>query len=308
MPADDVEIVEGEEEGVIRRNSLGPVEILADGAGRVRAAVFRPCTRVYDENHNFSPQFDDSVRETIECDNVLLSVGQAVDLTFIDPDRDGIELNERGFIVCDPVTGTTSTPGVFVAGDLAYGTKLLIHAVASGKQAARSVYEALTGRRIEHESIELHLASPDYAREPDYEKRSRVPLRAASVADRIRSQAVEVEHGYSESDARAEASRCLDCGVNTIFDGEKCILCGGCVDVCPSLCLRIVSVDRLLGAGEDDDLLSRHIDGLEPTEASAIVKDETICIRCSLCAERCPTGAIAMERFLFKEVPRCLAA
>jgi ferredoxin len=193
-----------------------------------------------------------------------------------------------------------------VAGDLAYGPKLLIHAVASGKQVARSIYETITGRALGHRDIELHFAIRDYRREAGYEIRSRAAVPAAPVAQRLRAQSAVVETGYSETQARAEAGRCLDCGVNTIFDGDKCILCGGCVDVCPELCLRIVSVDRLMG-GEIQDVLERQLDGTPPAAASAILKDETICIRCALCAERCPTGAITMERFLFKEVPRCQA-
>lgn len=305
MPADDLEIIEGDEEGIVRRNGVGPVEILTDDAGALRGVVFRKCTRVYDENRQFSPLFDDSVRETIECDTVLLTVGQAVDLRFVDADRDGIELTERGFIACDPKSGRSSAPDVFVAGDLAYGPKLLIHAVASGKQVARSVYESLMGQKISHGDVELHLALPDYGRERSYEHIPRVSIPAASVEQRLRSHSSPVEIGYSEGEARREAQRCLDCGVNTIFDGNKCILCGGCVDVCPSLCLRIVSVDRLAGNPALDELLTRQLNGVRREDASAIIKDETICIRCALCAERCPTGAITMERFLFKEVPRC---
>jgi ferredoxin len=116
-----------------------------------------------------------------------------------------------------------------------------------------------------------------------------------------------VEECLNEAAARLEAGRCLDCGINTIFDGEKCILCGGCVDVCPELCLRIVSVDRLQGEATLDQVLDAQLDRYDPESASAIVKDETICIRCGLCDERCTVGAITMDRFLFKEIPSCQA-
>ncbi|MDA0746503.1 MAG: 4Fe-4S binding protein, partial [bacterium] len=165
--------------------------------------------------------------------------------------------------------------------------------------------QLLTGRQISHKDLELHLAIPDYSREQGYERSGRVPLTTTPVSERLKSQGAPVECGYTEEEARREASRCLDCGVNTIFDGSKCVLCGGCVDVCPELCLRIVSVDRLLGGGNLDNVLENQLDGTAPDEASAILKDETICIRCGLCAERCPTGAITMERFLFKETPIC---
>ena len=195
MPADDIEILEGDEEGIVRRNSLGPVEVLTDDSGAVTGVEFRRCTRVFDENRNFSPQFDDSHRETIECESVLLTVGQTVDLRFVDSERDGIELTERGFIACDAESGRTGNSDIFVAGDLAYGPKLLIHAVASGKKVARSIYETITGRAISHRDVELHLAVPEYARENGYERTPRVQLSATSVAERMRSHATSVEIG-----------------------------------------------------------------------------------------------------------------
>lgn len=308
MPADDIEIIEGDEEGIVRRNSLGPTRILTGADGRVTAVEFRRCLRVYDENRRFSPEFDDADTETIVCDTVLIAAGQSVDITFVDAERDGLEVSERGLLVCDPETGATCAPDVFVAGDLAYGPKLLIHAVASGKKIAREIYRVLTGRPITHSDVELHMAAPSYSREAGYEMRRRAELTSLPAAERIRSHTGVVELGFDEQTARLEAARCLDCGVNTIFDGERCILCGGCVDVCPSLCLQIIGADGLPRENGLGELVDAQLGALPATEASAIIKDETICIRCALCAERCPTGAITMERFIFKEVPACPAA
>ncbi len=305
MPADDVEIIEGDEEGIHRHNSLGPLEITTDEQGRVTGVVFRACLRVFDENGRFAPEYDDDARTTIPCDTVLLAIGQAADISFIDAERDGLEIDARGLLVCDPETGRTSAADVFVSGDLAYGPKLLIHAVASGKQIAREIYASVTGRQIRFEEVELHLALPDYRREPGYERVGRIPLPVLDAAERVRSHDAQVEGGYNDQEARREASRCLDCGVNTIFDGNRCILCGGCVDVCPSECLRIVSTSRLSSSNGVGMLLDRLLGRRPHTENSAIVKDETICIRCALCAERCPTGAITMERFTFEEIPQC---
>jgi len=307
MPADDVEILEGDEEGIIRRNGLGPVEVLTEN-GRARGVVFRKCLRVYDEDHRFAPVFDDSERETIPCDSVLLAVGQAVDLRFVDSERDGLEVTDRGYLACDGESGSTSASDVWVAGDLAYGPKLLIHAVASGKRVAREIYAALTGRTLSSRDTELHFPLRDYKREPGYEAVRRVDVPTASPRERLADPDQPVELGYTEDQARREAGRCLDCGVNTVFDGERCVLCGGCVDVCPELCLRIVSAERLAGNGDLAALLEVQLEGMDPSEASAIVKDETVCIRCGLCAERCPTGAITMERFCFEEVPTCRTA
>ncbi len=307
MPADDLEIIEGDEEGIVRRNSMGPKEILTDEQGRVRGVLFQRCLRVFDEQRRFSPIFDENDTEEIPCDNVLISVGQAFDLDFIDAGSDGIKMARNGLIECDPETGVTSAADVFVAGDLAYGTKLLIHAVASGKAVARAIYHALTGKRITAQELELHFPQARYRREPGYEKIGRRAVATAPVRERITSTSHEVEHGFAADDARCEASRCFDCGVNTIFNGEKCVLCGGCVDVCPQKCLRIVSLREITeAAGDVSDACTAQLAGCPAEDASAIIKDENICIRCGLCAERCPTGTITMERFHFEEKPKCL--
>jgi len=308
MPADDIEIIEGAEEGILRHNSLGPKAILTDTEGHVRGVEFQRCLRVFDENRRFAPQFDPDDTTVIECDHVLVAIGQLVDLSFIEPASNDVRLNERGLISCDPVAGRTEWPDVYVAGDLAYGPKLMIHAVASGKQVALSIYEQLMGRPVRHDQIELHFSISDYNREKNYEKTPRIHPPTTPVADRVHSNRLEVECSFDPCAARLEAGRCFDCGVNTIFDGEKCILCGGGADVCPSLCLRLVSLDRLMADQTAQDVIARQLDGFAAAEATVIVKDETICIRCGLCAERCPTGAITMERFIFQEKPVCRVA
>jgi formate dehydrogenase beta subunit len=305
MPADTVEIIEGSEEGVVRHNSWGPREILVreeDGQKFVRGVRFVRCTAVYDENRRFAPKFDEAVEKVIEGDTVLLSVGQSADLSFLDSQRDGIEMRSPQQIVSDLATGATSAPGVFVAGDIAYGPRLMIHAIASGKQAARSVYRYLRGVEIAPEEVQFHFPIERYRREKAYEKRQRQPIPTLSPQERLLDATALVEKGYTESLAVSEAGRCLDCGVNTIFDGERCILCGGCVDVCPTVCLKLVSLDRIAPSPELEAVV-RKLLGEEAlaarAEFSAILKDEERCIRCGLCAERCPTTAITMERFEF---------
>jgi formate dehydrogenase beta subunit len=309
MPADTVEILEGQEEGVSRHNSWGPKEVLVreeNGQKFVRGVRFVRCTRVYDENKRFAPKFDETLTHEIEGDTVLLSVGQSADLSFLDAERDGIEMRSAQQIVNDPATGATSAPGVFIAGDIAYGPRLMIHAIASGKQAARSVYRYLRGKDISPEEVQFHVPIEHYRRERDYERRSRLAIPTLAPAERLKRPDALVEVGYDEGQARAEAGRCLDCGVNTIFDGERCILCGGCADVCPTVCLKLVSYDRL-ESGPELESAARDL-GLDPADLSAIIKDEERCIRCGLCAERCPTTAITMEQFRFaKEWTPCPA-
>jgi formate dehydrogenase beta subunit len=302
MIADEVEVREGQEEGLIRHNSVGPVQILRDDAGAVRGVEFQRCLRVYDEQKRFSPIFDEDQRSEIAADTVILSIGQSADLSFLDPESSGIALKAPGIIQLDPETLASTAPGVFVAGDLAHGTRLMIHAIASGKKAARSVYEYLTGQPIRSEVVELHQVVADYRREKDYEKPGRVSIPVLSPAQRLTNPRALVEQGYDDALARCEAGRCLDCGINTIFDGNKCILCGGCVDVCPTQCLKLVGLDEIAGPAELDQLLTEEF-GREAdlSQHSAIIKDETLCIRCANCALRCPTGAITMERFSFRE-------
>ncbi|MEW6233791.1 MAG: FAD-dependent oxidoreductase [Candidatus Omnitrophota bacterium] len=308
MPADDIEIIEGDEEGIHRRNSLGPMEIHSGGDGQVTGVKFKRCLRVYNEERRFDPRFDENETTVIPCDNVIVSIGQTFDLSFLNAERDRLEFHPNGAVVCDPETGRTNCPDVYIAGDLAYGAKLLIHAVASGKAAARSIYESVTGRKASLRQTELHFPLTHYYREEGYEKQKRIEPPKTDVAQRLQSLSNLVECRYTEEQARREAGRCLDCGINTIFDGTKCILCGGCVDVCPELCLRIVSVSLLVNQVELQPLFEAHMQDFPLDQASAILKDETRCIRCALCAERCPTGAITMERFHFEVMPICLTA
>ena len=300
MPADTVEIREGDEEGIERVNGWGPVEISRDAAGAVTGVLFRRCTQVYDAERRFSPVYDDSQRWSVACDTVLLAAGQTTDLDFLEDGGADVEQLRRGWPRVDPETLATTASGVFVAGDLAHGTRLLIDAVASGKRCARSVYRHVTGREIRPEMVEAQIPIERYRRERGYEALRRAQVPTLSPAARLARPGALVEVGYSEEQARREASRCLDCGVTPVFDGERCVLCGGCVDVCPTLCLKIVPLDALEPSAD----LDAAIEGILGAEAGledncAILKDEDRCIRCAECEMRCPVGAISMERTRF---------
>jgi NADPH-dependent glutamate synthase beta subunit-like oxidoreductase len=300
MPADTLEIVEGDEEGIERRNGWGPVEIVRGASGAVEGVVFKRCLRVYDEARRFAPVFDESVRETIPCDTVLLAAGQTTDLSFLGQGGGDVEQGRPGWPKVDPESLATTAPGIFVAGDLAHGTRLLIDAVASGKKAARSVYRHLMGLELAAEVLQVHLPLDMYRREPGYERRRRVEMPVLTPGQRLMDPAALVELGYGEGEAREEASRCLDCGVTPVFDGSRCVLCGGCVDVCPTLTLKLVAIEELEPCGPVADALRGALGpDADPSGASAILKDEDRCIRCALCAMRCPVDAIAMERVAF---------
>jgi len=301
MPADTVEIREGEEEGVDRLNGWGPVEIQRGDGAAVRAVVFRRCLRVYDENRRFAPLFDDATRRTVACDTVLLAAGQAPDLTFLKPGGEDIDEMRPGWPRVDPETLATSAPGVFVAGDLAHGTRLLIDAVASGKKAARSIYAHVMGRALAADVLEAHLPLARYRREPGYEDIRRAVVPTLGPAERLAAPGASVEIGFDAHVAQREASRCLDCGVTPVFDGTRCVLCGGCVDVCPTLCLKIVPLTDLEPAPDLLAAIGRTLgEAADLAANAAILKDEDRCIRCALCAIRCPVDAISMERVQFK--------
>jgi NADPH-dependent glutamate synthase beta subunit-like oxidoreductase len=305
MPADTVEILEGDEEGIQRMNGWGPLEIRRDEAGAVTGVLFRRCRRVYDENRRFAPLFDDQDRELVPCDTVLLAVGQVTNLDFLGDGGADIAMLRPGWPRVDPGTLSTSAPGVFVAGDLAHGTRLLIDAVASGKAAARSVYRYLTGRGLDAEATTAHLVLDGYRRESGYESIRRVPVPTLEPEERLAHPGAEVERGYARQAALREASRCLDCGVTPVFDGTRCVLCGGCVDVCPTLCLKLVGLDEAAPTPELRAALGAALGPeADPAAHSAILKDEDRCIRCALCAMRCPTDAISMERVRFSTLWR----
>jgi NADPH-dependent glutamate synthase beta subunit-like oxidoreductase len=297
MPADTIEIIEGDEEGIERLNGWGPVEIRRDETGAVTGVEFRRCLRVYDENRRFAPLFDDSDRLIAACDTVLLAVGQAPALGFLENGGADVEQFRPGWPKTDSKTLATTAPGIFVAGDIAHGTRLLIDAVASGKTVARSVYEYLTGRKLVAHTITTHLVRERYRRERGYEAIRRVPVPTCDPHDRLAYPAAQVELGYAREQAMREASRCLDCGVTPVFDGTCCVLCGGCADVCPTLCLKLVPLSEIDVTDELRSAFEAALGELEDLSAhSAILKDEDRCIRCAACAMRCPADAITMER------------
>ncbi len=300
MPADTIEIVEGDEEGVTRSNGWGPTEILREDNGRVIGVAFRRCLRVYDDERKFSPIYDDNDTKVIPCDTVLLAVGQAPTLSFLKEGGEDIERMRGDWLKVDRETLQTTADGVFVAGDLAHGTRLLIDAVASGKSAARSVYQYLTGKKLESELIKTHVVLDRYRRERGYESIRRVEVPTIDPSERLEHPENVVEIGYTREQAMREASRCLDCGVTPVFDGSRCVLCGGCADVCPTECLKLISLDVLDYDTDVTELIERSLD--DPSDLggnSAILKDEDRCIRCALCAIRCPVDAISMERVTF---------
>jgi formate dehydrogenase beta subunit len=298
IPAAREEIEEAEEEGIHLHTRYGPKRILGRD-GKVTGIELIKASRVFDENRRFNPQFIEGSEETLDADTVVLAIGQAPDLSWIRPD-DNLKITPRGTLQTDPGTMATSRPDVFCGGDAAFGPRIIITAVAEGKRAARSIAKFLTGRvPAEPQQARVTIYDRDrYSMTPDYEKLARRKPPTLPIDRRV--GIAEVEHGYPEADAIQQADRCLKCHVGPVFNGDECILCGGCADVCPEYCLRLVDVAQLRGNETlQAAFIARYGRVPGPGEQGAIIKDETRCIRCGLCAVRCPTGAITMERVEF---------
>ena len=301
MPADEIEVEEGAEEGIHLHNQRGPREVvLADG--KLTALRTVKCTAVFDARGRFSPTFDEAHLEDIPADSIIFAIGQTSDLSFLDP-ADGVE-SERGLIKVNRETYQTTAPDIFACGDIAHGARLFIDAVASAQIAARSMHDYLRGTRTEV-AVRKQWKAASYTMADGWNiiQRQNPP----ALQSELRAATLEiVEAPFGEVDARQQASRCLRCNVNTVFDTSKCVACNGCVDVCPESLIRLVGLSKLI---EDAQWMERavaefgDISAYRPDEldqmAGAMMKDETTCIRCGMCASRCPTAAILMKEFEF---------
>jgi ferredoxin len=291
------EFEEAKKEGVAFVPRRGPKQFL--GTGRLRAIELRRVVSVFDAQGRFAPRYDDDDVTTVETDACILAIGQQADLSFLKP-ADGIALNPGGTIRVDPRTLATSARGVFAGGDVAFGPRNLIEAIANGKRAAWSIHELLSADTpASHTAIEIHkIPTSEYRMAAGFEIFDRQPPPTLDLSRR--TGIAEVETGYDAIEARRQAARCLVCHVQTIYDPEKCVLCNRCVDICPEFCLAIVPFDDLDLAEPDRAALAARADA-NGLPLAAMVKDDERCIRCGLCAVRCPTDAMTMERFTITE-------
>jgi len=309
MLADDIEVEEGEEEGVSRINEYGPQCINSDENGNVESITFKRCLSVFDTEQRFNPRYDESDLLILEADTIFFSIGQTYDLSFLDNIDLEVKMTDRGNIQVGSDQVSTSVPGLYVAGDLAYGPRLVIDAIASGKKCALAIHEYIASSHIGIQSLEDHrenfsgeVEDNKVTHLPDFEKISKSHVPALSVQERIGSIETLVETGFDKEMAEEQGARCLNCAVNTIFNGDRCILCGGCADVCPEYCLRLVSLENIQRDEKLNQLYKNRYGNDPGVLGSAIIKDEGRCIRCGLCAKRCPVDAITMERFVSREV------
>jgi formate dehydrogenase beta subunit len=246
----------------------------------------------------------------VPCDDVLVAVGQENSFPWIERDI-GIEFDQWGMPKVDPKTMASTNPKVFFGGDSAFGPKNIIWAVAHGHEAAVSIDKMLSGEdvndrplpAVEVVSQKMGIHEWSYDNEISPDKRFRVPLRDKVVA--LADIKAEVELGYDPKLALAEAYRCLNCDVQTVFSSSLCIECDACVDICPMDCITFTE------NGDEAELRTRlQAPAVNLTQdlyvandlktGRVMVKDEDVCLHCGLCAERCPTGAWDMKKYLIE--------
>ena len=305
MPADEIEIVEGEEEGIRLHDGRGP-RVILDEEGYVTGLRTVKCVSVFDENGKFSPKFDEEAVEDIAADTIMFAIGQTSDLSFLSPE-DGVE-EANGLIKVDPDTYQTTAPDVFACGDVAHGPRLFIHAIASAQIAARSMHDYLRGTRTDV-VVKKRWLPASYTMEEGWDQMRRKLPPALDSELRASSNEI-VEINYPEAEARKQAARCLRCNVNTIFDTSICVACNGCVDVCPENLIKLVGLEQVRSdsylmqvasdtLGITDSDLAGYSDAELADLGGIMLKDESTCIRCAMCASRCPTNAILMKEFQF---------
>src|SRR5215472_2163581 len=296
-------------EGIPILNFLVPKEFQHHN-GKLTGVLFEKVKAEYDEKKRRKLVPSGEPDQLIPCDDVLVAVGQENAFPWIERDA-GIEFDQWGMPKVDPKTMASTNPKVFFGGDAAFGPKNIIWAVAHGHEAAVSIDKLLSGEDVNirplpavdvmSQKMGIHEWSYDNEISPD--KRLRVPLRDKVVA--LKDIKAEVELGYDVQLALKEAERCLNCDIQTVFTGSLCIECDACVDICPMDCITFTAdapeteLRTCLKAPARN--LSQDIyvaDGLKT--GRIMVKDEDVCLHCGLCAERCPTGAWDMKKYLIE--------
>ena len=294
-------------EGIPILNWLVPKEFTREG-GLLTGVLFEKVKAEFDARgrRNLVPTGEPDVH--IPCDDVLIAVGQENAFPWIERDI-GIEFDRWGMPKVNPKTMQSTLPNVFFGGDAAFGPKNIIWAVAHGHDAAISIDKLCHGEDVEDRpppgvtlvSQKMGIHEWSYDNDISNDLRYKVPLRDTAVA--LKDIRVEVELGYDEKLAFLEAERCLNCDVQTVFTGQLCIECDACVDICPMDCITFTE------NGTEEDLRGRLMApalnleqdlyiGNSLKTGRIMVKDEDVCLHCGLCAERCPTGAWDMRKFL----------
>lgn len=311
MPADNIEIEEGVEEGVRLHTSRGPFKISGKD-GKVTGLITKKVKSVFDEDGKFNPTFHEGETEEFSGDTIIFAIGQSVDYTFLQNNSPEFTLGRGGIIEVDPESKATNVPGVYACGDIAEGAKLFIDAIASGQKAASSIDQYIRKKEVKIELTGTMDIPGPHSVPKGFLQMERENPPVMEPEDRATSSEI-IEENFLEKTAKEQGDRCLRCHINTIFNGELCIMCNGCVDVCPTGCLKLVSlsdieIDPMMETAIDNtfkiklsDLNEKENDEVLQTIGSAMLKDEDRCVRCGFCEKRCPTDAVTMEWFSYKK-------
>ena len=283
--------------------------------GRLTGVSFQKVTAKYDEKGHRQLVPTGEAQVHFACDDVLIAVGQENAFPWIERDT-GVEFDRDGLPVLDKDTFQSTHPKVFFGGDAAFGPKNIIWAVAHGHEAAISIdrlcnQEDLHSRppplvNLLSQKMGIHEWSYDNAISDD--ARYKVPLKDKVIA--LKSIKTEVELGFDVQQAYAEAQRCLNCDVQTVFASKLCIECDACVDICPMDCITFTAdgseseLRGRLNAPSPNLTQDLYVAGGLKT-GRVMVKDEDVCLHCGLCAERCPTGAWDMQKFFLEPAQAC---
>jgi formate dehydrogenase beta subunit len=278
--------------------------------GKLKGMTFEPVKAEYDGNgrRKLLPTGEPDV--FVECDDVLIAVGQENSYPWIERNI-GLDFGEWDMPVVNKLTFQSSIPNVFFGGDAAFGPENIIWAVAHGHEAAISIDKFLNGQdvfdrppadvQITSQKMGIHEWS--YDNDISNDQRFKVPLKDLKQA--LANVKVEVELGYDPTLALAEAERCLNCDIQTVFTDKLCIECDACVDICPTDCINFTyngeetDVRKRLNAPADEQDQDLYVSGSLAT-SNIMIKDENVCLHCGLCAERCPTGAWDMQKHLIE--------
>ena len=294
-------------EGIPIVNYLVPKAFVHD-QGRLTGMLFEKVKAVYDDKGRRSLVSTGEPDQAFECDEVLVAVGQENAFPWIERDV-GIEFDKWGMPVVDPATLQSTRPDVFFGGDAALGPKNIIWAVAHGHDAAISIDRLCHGEDVRNRPApQVNLVSQkmgihewSYDNQVAPEPRFKVPLKDLTIT--LKDIRQEVELGFDPELAWKEAQRCLNCDVQTVFTPRLCIECDACVDICPMDCITFTADGeegelrgRLMAPADNPDQAIYVGAGLKTGRIMA--KDEDVCLHCGLCAERCPTGAWDMQKFL----------
>jgi len=303
--ASEWELEDAEEENVEILINHSPKEFVIED-GKLTGMKFELMEYTVDDNGRID-RGTVTGEKIIPCDDVVLAIGQDNAFPWIERDI-GIEFNEWDCPIVDEVTMMCGREGVFFGGDSAFGPKNIIWAVEHGHQAAISIHRYCQGESVDDRLPDgLNLASQkmgmhEWSFSNDYDGSERGLMPHVDLKERFKKLDIEVELGFTAEQAVQEVERCLNCDIQTVFTANLCIECDACLDICPVNCLTITR------NGDEDDLRTRlsapaenHEQALYVSEdlphtGRVMIKDEDLCVHCSLCAERCPTGAWDMQK------------